>query len=88
MSKTFRAHFPAKKNWQGEQVAAYAVTFTEMPNGNWMSSDFGSMFADEVAERCRKATNWREIKATHFPMDGFHGDENWQDNMPSHKSDL
>ena len=89
MTKTFQAHFPAKTNqFTGRTFPAETITFVELPNGGWKDNEGFTMFADEVAARCRKATNWREIKAAYFPMDGFHGDENWQDNTPSHKSDL
>lgn len=71
--KKFDAHFPAVTNpFTKKKFPAETITFTMSDDGKWSCSDFGPMIEVDVIDRCKKATNWAEIKATHFPMVGFH----------------
>lgn len=46
--------------------------FTTDELGRWSGEGIGPMKEYEVIEVCKKASNWKEIKANHFRMDGFH----------------
>lgn len=79
MSKTIKASIPATRKivkgkvWTTE---ARVDTFEQDDAGKWTTvhPELGrfSVLEDEVIDVCRKATNWPEIKASHFPMFGFH----------------
>ena len=89
MTKTIIANIPARKITKAGKTwayDAYTATFTLDADGRWSGAGIGAMLEDEVIDVCRKATNWQAIKAGHFAMDGFHGDEP-MDRTPSHKSD-
>jgi hypothetical protein len=90
MTKTIVANIPAKKVTKNGKTWTYEArteTFTCDADGRWSGAGIGAMLEAEVIDVCRKATNWSAIKAAHFAMDGFHGDEP-MDRAPSHKSDL
>ena len=74
MTKTIVANIPAKKitkagkTWTFEARTAIFICDSD---GCWSGDGMGSLLESEVIDVCRKATNWREIKAAHFPMFGF-----------------
>ena len=49
--------------------------FTQDDDGRWSMTEDGTvepMTEADVIDVARKATNWQEIRAAHFPMHGFH----------------
>lgn len=75
MSKTVTANVPQRKvTYAGKPhiYQAYSRTFVQDDAGRWSSDGIGAMTEAEVIDACRKASNWTEIKAAHFPMHGFH----------------
>jgi hypothetical protein len=88
--KQFTANIPARTIKGQSKVFTYSGRDDEYicdDQGHWKING-ESVNEVEVIEDCRKATNWADIKARFFPMDGFHADmgEDW-DNTPSHKLD-
>ncbi len=57
--KTF--NFPARE-----------TAYTQDDAGRWSHPVLGAVLEIDVIDDCKKATNWAEIKAAHFPMVGFH----------------
>ncbi|MCR4297487.1 MAG: hypothetical protein NUV75_01855 [Gallionella sp.] len=66
MTTQITANIPARKTYQ-----ARTEVFNQDDQGRWTSPEIGSMSQAEVIDVCRKASNWTEIKAAHFPMHGF-----------------
>lgn len=78
MTKIITAHIPArtvKGQTKTFRYQARTDVFTQDDDGRWSlaSGDCAGakLLQDEVIDICRRATNWAEIKATHFVMDGF-----------------
>lgn len=74
MSKTITANIPARKStWGGKPhtFPARTDTFTQDDAGRWTSPDKGALSEADVINVCRKASNWPQIRAEHFPMFGF-----------------
>ena len=74
MTKTITANIPARKNGKTEYKALVAQ-FAQDESGVWTGNmGFGErkMLEEDVIDVCRKASNWSEIRAEHFPMYGFH----------------
>lgn len=80
MSKQFIAHIPARALKGATKNFTYPARddLYQMDDAGRWSVTMGGMTTklheDEVISSCRKASNWLEIKAEHFPMDGFHDD--------------
>ena len=73
--KIIIANIPAKKivkNGKTWKFDARIETITQDDQGNWSGEDIGRMLEDEVIDLCKSASNWPQIKAAHFVMDGFH----------------
>jgi len=72
---TITAKIPARKV-AGRVYRARIDTFTADAEGRWtlQDPDLGAVAASqaEVIDVCKRATNWAEIRAEHFPMHGFH----------------
>jgi len=68
---TITANIPSRKSGK-TMIAARVDTYTQDENGRWNSPDFGPMTEGDVIDMAKRATNWKEIKAKHFPMVGFH----------------
>lgn len=73
------AHMPARtiKSRTGKvfNYQARDEIYEQDETGQWHTEICGKkecVFESEVIDACRKATNWREIRAKHFPMFGFH----------------
>ncbi len=49
----------------------FIMVFEQDENGCWSNEMFGPMYEADVIDSCKKATNWKEIRAKHFPMEGF-----------------
>ena len=75
MTTTIIAKIPARKI-AGRVYRARIDTFTQDEKGRWtlQCPDLGptALFESEVIDICKRATNWAEIRAEHFPMHGFH----------------
>lgn len=74
MSKQFTAMIPARKVGKFSYAARNDV-YTLGDDGNWtVDQGFGehNVSPDDVTASCKNATNWDEIRATYFPMYGFH----------------
>lgn len=69
--KTITANIPARKLGK-ITLAARIDVFTQSDDGKWSNPTAGAMFEAEVIDICKRATNWPEIKAAHFPMHNFH----------------
>ena len=73
--KTITANMPARemKSASGKvfKLDACTDTYTCSGDGKW-AGEFGAMFKEDVIRLCKKATNWKEIRAENFPMEGFH----------------
>jgi len=71
---TIEAQFPAKSIRSSptcERVYYPARTdIFELRGGEW-SNRFGRVSIPDVISGCRYASNWQEIRAAHFPMEGF-----------------
>ncbi len=72
---TITAKIPARKV-AGRVYRARIDTFTADAEGRWtlQDPDLGAVAVSqaEVIDVCKRATNWAEIRAEHFPMHGFH----------------
>lgn len=71
---TITAKVPAKKLIIGgkpQTRPAYEMTFSQDEKGRWSSDLMGAMTEEGVLDVCKQASNWREIRATHFQMVGF-----------------
>lgn len=74
-TKTITANIPARTiKWAGKSqtYAAHSVTLTQDDAGQWHHPEGGKITEADAIEICEKASNWSEIKATHFRMHGFH----------------
>ncbi len=74
-SKTITAHIPAREIKKGGKVwtyDAYDAVFHMDEDGKWSREGMGAMLESDVIDICKKAENWPEIRADHFPMYGFH----------------
>lgn len=77
--KTITANIPATRKVIKGKVwttdAAVAV-YEQDDTGRWsvVHPVLGRcpVLEAEVIEGCQRATNWHDIRATHFPMFGFH----------------
>jgi hypothetical protein len=69
--KTITANIPARKLGK-TTIAARTDTYIQDDEGRWSSPDFGPLTEADVIDMAKRATNWKEIKAAHFPMVGFH----------------
>jgi len=79
MDKVITAHFAAtsKKGFGGKvfNYPARTAIYTQDDAGQWtyvLLGDVTNIREADVIDDCKKATNWSEIKAAHFPMEGFH----------------
>lgn len=77
--KTITANIPASKvTWstggkkQTNIIDARVDVFNMDDNGKWSSPIYGALCELDVIDLCKKASNWKEIRARHFPMHGFH----------------
>ena len=72
---TITAKIPARKV-AGRVYRARIDTFTADAEGRWTLQDPDldavAVSQAEVIDVCKRATNWAEIRAEHFPMHGFH----------------
>lgn len=72
--KTIEAHIPERtqKLSRGTKTfPAYTAVFNQDSKGRWEDA-YGSLLEEDVIQVCKRATNWKEIRAKHFPMEGFH----------------
>lgn len=60
-----------------KKYVARTETFTQDDDGKWSSVAAGALFEAEVVDVCRKASNWKEIKAAHFPMCDINKTDSW-----------
>lgn len=71
---TITANIPSRKI--GSKVyQARTETFAQDDAGRWTLTTDGlneAVFEAEVMDMCRRATNWQEIRAANFLMEGFH----------------
>jgi len=70
--KTITANMPARKSGKRTTMAARIDTYNQDENGKWSSPDFGPLTEVDVIVMAKRASNWAEIKAAHFPMVDFH----------------
>lgn len=72
---TIIAKIPARKV-VGRVYRARVDTFVADAEGRWTLQVEGlgptALRESEVVDICKRATNWAEIRAEHFPMHGFH----------------
>lgn len=73
--KTIRvtAEIPARRLGRSI-IPARVDVFEQDADGRWTYTSEGgiALFEKEVVDICRRAKNWSQIKAAHFPMVGFH----------------
>jgi hypothetical protein len=69
--KTIIANIPARKIGK-ITLSARTDTYIQDDDGRWSSPDKGPLTEAEVVDMAQRATNWKAIKAAHFPMVGFH----------------
>ena len=72
---TITANIPARTIGK-VTLPAHVDTFARDADGRWTKHDdvLGKIpvFEAEVIDVCELASNWRDIRAEHFPMHGFH----------------
>jgi hypothetical protein len=74
--KTIAAIIPAvtrkAKNGQVFKNPARTDIFNQDGDGQW-TNGYGEYCREaDVIHVCQQAANWQEIRAAHFPMQGFH----------------
>ena len=87
MTKQFVAHIPAIKTFLPHDVVCQADE-----DGSWTMA-IGPYAAEpalesDVIDKVKKATNWVDIKAEFFPMDGFSQGGEIIDLTPDYKQDF
>lgn len=70
MTKTITAQMLAKMR-NGVRIPPSERVFTQDDAGRWSGAEEGQMLESEVIDVCRRAKNWRAIRAEFFPMHGF-----------------
>lgn len=68
---TITAQMPMKLHRDGSRSPARDRVFAQDAAGRWSGSEEGAMLEEEVIDICKKAKNWRAIRAEFFPMYGF-----------------
>ena len=68
---TITAQMLAKTHKDGTRTPARERVFTCDESGRWSGAEEGPMLESEVIDICKRARNWSQIRAAHFPMYGF-----------------